>query len=440
MTEFAQFCRRALKPGAYVFIFTSIQYFNDWATSFQKAGFTCSLYPFVILKNAEEMQAFRGRKLPQNSAEYGLVGYAPGNNSDSFTFDSSSPYHFIKTGEKRKFAAISGVPVPKCKLMKTGTRSPVLTEEKNVDLLSELMTTFCPENGLVGDMYGGTLTTAIAAIATMRKCVVVEADCARYRIAYERLKGIAIDVFTRKRMSNGIENMMTVQSSQPQKSDNTCAAAQKGKEAANVIVPTEADGGTKSVTTEPGKRITEPEMSSKERAGCRIGTYNGLGMEPGSSRNDAGITEKEMGNEAINRTSVDIAIKEALSGEEGHTGGRNEGSKKEKEKEGCDNDIRGGDEVFLLVGNERVAKARVQYPVDKENEQYRYTLHGEDLRKYKGEGMRLVAVFSVEPMKPNTDYPYTYGGIEPPPAKVGEMGNGFCAWDVKEMEKIVPKT
>jgi len=55
---------------------------------------------------------------------------------------------------------------------------------------------------------------------------------------------------------------------------------------------------------------------------------------------------------------------------------------------------------------------------------------------FQEEGTKLVAVFNVEPLEMDARYPYRYGGIEPPPGKVGEMGKGFYAWDLNQVLKI----
>lgn len=51
----------------------------------------------------------------------------------------------------------------------------------------ELMKTFCPGGGNVFDGFGGTLTTALAAIRTGRRCVVVEKDIECFDLALQRL-------------------------------------------------------------------------------------------------------------------------------------------------------------------------------------------------------------------------------------------------------------
>ena len=96
---------------------------------------------------------------------------------------------------------MSGIPVSKEKLLLPGTKSPVLTEEKNVGLLAELINTFCPERGSVLDIYGGTFTTGIASLRTARSCVVIESSASTFRLAHERLRAVA-EILYRKSPSS----------------------------------------------------------------------------------------------------------------------------------------------------------------------------------------------------------------------------------------------
>ena len=191
MRAVSQFARRVLVPGGSVFLFSSIQYATGWMKSLETENFKVMKHLFVVVKKTERLQFTRAELFPQNACEYGILAYAPGRHPENFKPDFISPYSMVQCSEKRKFSTISGVLVPQHKLLKPGTKSPVLTEEKNPDLLAELMTTFCPQKGSVIDIYAGTLTTAIAAMRTNRKCTSVEADSALFRLAHQRLKLIA---------------------------------------------------------------------------------------------------------------------------------------------------------------------------------------------------------------------------------------------------------
>lgn len=193
MKAAAQFSRKVLREGGWVFLFTSVKYFNSWHAAFRSCGFTAPEFPFVIVKETGGIQQHRGDDFPQNASEFAYFGRAPGRRTDNFRPNLRSPYHLILSKEKRKFAALSCVPVTPNKLMKDGSKSPVLVEEKNVNLLSEIMETFCPEGGSVLDMYAGTFTTALGCIRTGRKCTVIEQNTDCYRLAHERLRNVAAE-------------------------------------------------------------------------------------------------------------------------------------------------------------------------------------------------------------------------------------------------------
>lgn len=186
-----QFARRVLKPGGWFLSFLSFRNFELFYSELHRIGFTGPQYPFVMMKDTSTVQHHRGDSFPQNACDFSVIARAPGGPKDGFKPDLRSPYNFIPSKTSRRFAAISDIPVSKEKLLLPGSKSPVLTEEKNVALLSELINTFCPERGSVLDMYAGTLSTAIASMRTARSCVSIEANARIYRIAHERLRAVA---------------------------------------------------------------------------------------------------------------------------------------------------------------------------------------------------------------------------------------------------------
>ena len=120
-----------------------------------------------------------------------IVCWSPCRHHNTFRTDFVSEYTLIKCSHKRKFAVIDNIPVPRQKLQFPNRKKPVRVEEKSTLLLSELMKTFCPEEGHVLDPYAGTMTTAIACMVTGRPCTVVEADPQCYKHAFSRLVQIA---------------------------------------------------------------------------------------------------------------------------------------------------------------------------------------------------------------------------------------------------------
>ena len=60
-------------------------------------------------------------------------------------------------------------------------------EEKNIDLIMELITQFSPINGSIIDPYGGTITSSIAAIRCKRSAVCIEKDSHCFKLAKDRI-------------------------------------------------------------------------------------------------------------------------------------------------------------------------------------------------------------------------------------------------------------
>lgn len=188
ISSFCQFANRVLKPGGFVFIFSSVRYFQKWIYFLRETGFRAMSHVFSITKCPKRIQFHRLSSFPQNMTEYGIVARKGGSHPQQFEPDFSSPYHRISCPLPRRFASITNVPVTTNKLKYPGKKSIVRVEEKSTDLLVELLTTFCPDGGLVLDAYGGTLTTALACIETRRSCVSIEKDPECFRLAHERLR------------------------------------------------------------------------------------------------------------------------------------------------------------------------------------------------------------------------------------------------------------
>lgn len=191
MSDFAQFARRMLVPGGCCLIFTSFQLMTRWATALQSASMKVMNVPMIFVKKTDMLQRSRRERAPQGGSEMAIVCWSPGRHRDNFRTDFVSEYTLIKCSHKRKFAVIDNIPVPRQKLQFPNRKKPVRVEEKSTLLLSELMKTFCPEEGHVLDPYAGTMTTAIACMATGRPCTVVEADPQCYKHAFSRLMQIA---------------------------------------------------------------------------------------------------------------------------------------------------------------------------------------------------------------------------------------------------------
>lgn len=394
MVEMAQYCRRALKPGSWILIFTSMQYFNECRSALEGVGFRCPGYSYVVMKNTESVQGNRSVFFPQNVCEHILFGLAPGSRPDGFKTDRTSPYHFLKSKQKRRFAAVSDVPVTTNKLKKPGTKSPVLVEEKNPKLLAELLTTFCPESGRVMYMYAGTMSTAIACMMTKRPCVCIEADASTFRLAHDRLRLQAQAIC----LSSG--NLQ----------DN---ATKKRKSDDCTIAPTNIS----PLSTITGASVTTGVCGDKQNQGF-----------------------SEQGNEAVENDRDGVNQKETLMDEKSEVA-ENEMAQDEQNHVSFETEtgLAPGDAVSLIMGGKFIGSAALQYERE-EGAGLVTTLHGNNLSNHQNEsnGWHLVSVFRVRIEKEylSMKYPYTYDGQEPPPETLGGLNTGFHAWDLNSMKKM----
>lgn len=149
---------------------------------------------FTIVKSMKGLQFHRLSAFPQNLVEYAVVARKNGMHPQNFTPDFESPYHRVSCSLRRRFSAITNVPVTPNKLLFPGKKSVVRVEEKNVNLLTEILTTFCPEDGSVLDAFAGTMSTALACLETNRSCVCTEMDSECFRPAHERLRAKALSM------------------------------------------------------------------------------------------------------------------------------------------------------------------------------------------------------------------------------------------------------
>jgi len=197
IARFCRFCRRSLKPGGYFLIFTSFALLSKWWDALKAAGLAVWNYPYLLVKDSSQQVRNKSFLVPQNCAEPACMGYLPPHD-EKFGADLKTPYSLIPCSHTRKFAVLDKV--GRQRKLCVG-RSPVRVEEKNSAALAEILCTFCPPGGLVFDGFAGTMTTAIACIATGRKCVVVEKDPKCYKLALERLDRIASRAQSEQRSS-----------------------------------------------------------------------------------------------------------------------------------------------------------------------------------------------------------------------------------------------
>lgn len=191
MEMFSQFARRVIKPGGYCVIFTSFHLYLKWKRNLEQDDFVVTNVPLILCKRTGLLQKSSSSRYPQNGSEFAIIARRKGMHPATFEPNFTAPYRLINCSHSRKFAIIDNVPPVRRKLSYPGTRRPVRMEEKNTSMLAEILNTYCPPNGSVLDAYGGTLTTALACLATDRKCIVIEKATDCYNLGLNRLESVA---------------------------------------------------------------------------------------------------------------------------------------------------------------------------------------------------------------------------------------------------------
>ncbi len=181
--------KRILKPGGYVVLIMKFEAFGEWFRSFRKAGYTVMPYPYVFGYDPESVQDRNPSFFPQPGSDYGLLAYYPTNNNNETGFrpDFKSSFCHIWSQKKRHLSIMSDIPAPKSKLCRGNSRSPFLASEKSVKMVMEAIDLFTPIGGLTIDMFGGTMTTPIAALIKRRRCLCIEQELCLFKAAVTRL-------------------------------------------------------------------------------------------------------------------------------------------------------------------------------------------------------------------------------------------------------------
>lgn len=91
--------------------------------------------------------------------------------------------HFTNGSPEYSCRSVSNV--IKCKRVTSAEREH--PTQKPVDLLEQLVSVVCPPGGVVLDPFGGSGTTAVAAINTGRDAIIIERDAAHVATAWARV-------------------------------------------------------------------------------------------------------------------------------------------------------------------------------------------------------------------------------------------------------------
>lgn len=443
MTNFAGFCKRCLKPGGYVFLFTSDDYLPRWKRAYRECKFTVMNGPYVMMNDSDQLHRRALNGLPQVSSEFAMVAVAQGPRSDGFLPDFDSPFHLINCQMKRRFAAVYNVPVSKNKLMYSKSKSPIRVEEKSIELLTEILDIFIPGDGVVMDPYAGTLTTAIACMQSGRRCFSIEKDavCFSEALARLRLQAMAIPMYEQTRRpihaTNGVSKGVS-------KGVHTESSHASGKQ--NNDVPKHVTVGNPVPDKQallPGKDCGAGRASS---GGESAATINGGVSSRDAIYNteDAGV-KQDKGDawKGSKGREEDQDVGKRRAGEEAFGNRRSKRQKNALQKRTVPSmnpvsHLVSGGKVRLLIGKKAVGTAVCHIPLN-ESSLFSRSLHGSDLESFERDGEHLITVkrIDVDTVHGSEMYPYENPGQEEAPATMADIYRaGMYVWDSHMLETL----
>lgn len=198
MAQLLENCYHILKPHGNIVIFSTWQQSGEWDKLLHSM-----IKKFVVYKSAlyivrEPNAGFiqRGGSNMQNMVETAIVAYKKGKGHHSFNWQSNQVY--LDGGFSRGTNVINEVPIVKDKLCdENGNEFRI--EEKNVDMLKEIVARFSNRGDLVCDPYAGTGTTMLACYELGRFFTGCEMDKSLVKAAWNRF---CCDSYTSDQTSN----------------------------------------------------------------------------------------------------------------------------------------------------------------------------------------------------------------------------------------------
>ena len=195
MKAFCEHSSRVLKPGGVIHIFTVLQQVVGWERCLHDCGFAMSKTLEHYIRNALQVYHTTGQK--QNVVDYGIVAFRKGKRH---FFNPIPRYTLVDSSHARRENVIDNIESNFIRVTtgavegKKGSGRNVRQGEKNENMLSEIIVTYCPDGGLVYDPYAGTMSTAMAAMQVGRKCVCIEKDAVCFKLSLPRLERRALSI------------------------------------------------------------------------------------------------------------------------------------------------------------------------------------------------------------------------------------------------------
>lgn len=195
---------RVLKPNGILFTFSSWQLWHRLCNQWDKMKFW-----YEIIIHRTNWYAGPYSKRPVNAHEYGLVfcndtansyfnerelgeykepyerGYHHGQNSKAHSYnpDYQPIYHKNEDGFRKPTSVLTMKTKNHFKF-KERTDHPT---QKDLELVGKLVKSYCPDDGVILDPFGGVGTVAIACEKWNRKYIVIEKD-QKWGEGYKKLK------------------------------------------------------------------------------------------------------------------------------------------------------------------------------------------------------------------------------------------------------------
>jgi DNA modification methylase len=201
-------CYHVLKPHGTIVIFSKWQQIGDWNSIFKSKIDKFTIYRSALFCVREPNAGFiqKGGSNMQNMVEMAVVAYKKGNGRHTFNWLSKQAY--LEGDFMRGTNVIQNVSIVRDKLC-DDNGCEFRVEEKNIDMLKEIIARFSNRGDLVCDPFGGTGTTMLASYELERDFIGCEIDKDLVKAANKRfycdsytydLSGISINLYFRESM------------------------------------------------------------------------------------------------------------------------------------------------------------------------------------------------------------------------------------------------
>ncbi len=284
--------KRFLKPGGYFIVLIEFEMFQEWYLSFKGSGFGVMKRPLTFCYKPDSVPRRPSEEsdFPYGLEEYCIVARLSGSHPDGFNPNFKSNFNLIECSWSRRTSIVTNVDLPRNKLCYEKSTKPVRDSEKPINLLAEIIDHFVPPYGTTMDLFGGTLTLAIAALKTSRRCIVIENDEKCFHLAINRLSTLCAPVFkfvVNESARSSDKQMSTVTTSQSiislKGTNGCCKSSQSERTSTNKnkrnFLKTALEETSKDVEEIKG-RGSEPNDLTLETDSTEAQDFSSDGSEP----------------------------------------------------------------------------------------------------------------------------------------------------------------